>query len=167
MTIGIRRIRAGEWPELRRLRLEALHDAPLAFGSTYERDAAMEHVVWQRWADDAAAGADQVMVVAVTDGRWVAMARGSVSRDDSAAAYLTAVYVDPAFRGGGLGRAVSAEVIAWARERGLGRLVLHVADWNVAARRTYESLGFVTTGATEPLPHDPSVTEHEMALGLR
>jgi hypothetical protein len=45
----------------------------------------------------------------------------------------------------------------------LARLLLHVADWNGAARRLYESLGFVATGATEPLPHEPSVTEIEMA----
>ncbi|MBW3612870.1 MAG: GNAT family N-acetyltransferase [Chloroflexi bacterium] len=167
MGTEIRRIRADEWPELRRLRLEALHDAPLAFGSTYERDAAMADVDWQRWAGEAAAWRDQVIFIAATDGRWVAMARGSVSRDESGAAYPTAVYVDPAFRGRGLGRAVSARVIAWARERGVRRLLLHVADWDVAARRTYESLGFVTTGATEPLPHDPSITEHAMVLDLR
>ena len=90
-----------------------------------------------------------------------------MSRDESSASYLTAVYVDPAFRGRGVGRAVSATVIAWARERGMRRMLLHVAGWNVVARRTYESLGFVRTGATELLPHDPSVTEHEMTLDLR
>jgi GNAT superfamily N-acetyltransferase len=94
------------------------------------------------------------------------MARGSVSDDDPADAYLTAVYVAAAWRGRGVGRAVSARVIDWARERGFARVLLHVADWNEGARRTYAALGFVPTGATEPLPHDPTVTELEMALEL-
>lgn len=166
VTPGVRRIRADEWRELRRLRLEALQDTPRAFGSTYQREAAFHDAEWQGWAADAAAGVVEVMVVAVADGQWVAMARGSVSRDDPSDGYVTAVYVTPAWRGRGLGRAVSAAVIAWARERHFARLLLHVADWNDAARRTYESLGFVATGATEPLPHDPSVTEYEMVLGL-
>ena len=162
----VRRIGSEEWRELRRLRLEALRDTPLAFGSTYASDAAVDDAAWQRWAADAAAATHEVIVVGVSGGRWVAMARGSVANDEPADAFLTAVYVTPAWRGHGLGRAVSAAVIAWARARGLARMRLHVAGWNDAARRTYESLGFVATGATEPLPHDPSVTEHEMALVL-
>ena len=162
----VRRIRPDEWRELRRLRLEALRDAPLAFGSTHQREAALDDAHWRRWAADAAAGVAQVIVAADAGGRWAAMARGSLSRDEPADGYLTAVYVPPRWRGRGLGRAVSAEVVAWARDRGLRRILLHVADWNDAARRTYESLGFVATDATELLPHDPSVIEHEMALRL-
>lgn len=165
-TPEVHRIRADEWRDLRCLRLEALQDAPLAFGSTYQREAAFDDAEWQRWAADAAAGVGEVMVVAVADGRWVAMARGSVSRDDPSDGYVTAVYVTPDWRGRGLARAVSVAVSAWARERHFARLLLHVADWNDAARRTYESLGFAATGATELLPHDPSVTEYEMVLTL-
>jgi predicted GNAT family acetyltransferase len=166
LDVEIRAARADEWRELRRLRLEALHDAPLAFGSTYALEVATADDEWRRWASDAAAGHDQVLVIAATDGRWVAMARGSVSFDDASDAYLTAVYVVPAFRGRGLARAVGAEVVAWARARGMRRVLLHVADWNRAARHAYESLGFTATGATERLPHDPSVVEHEMAIRL-
>jgi ribosomal protein S18 acetylase RimI-like enzyme len=166
MAPQIRRMRADEWRELRRLRLEALCDTPLAFGSTYEREAAFGDSEWQRWVAEAAAGETELGVVAADGERWVAMARGSMSTRDPTDAYLLGVYVDPAWRGRGLGLAVSAEVIRWAGTRRFRRLLLHVADWNEGARRLYESLGFVATGATEPLPHDPSVTEHEMALEL-
>jgi ribosomal protein S18 acetylase RimI-like enzyme len=166
MAPQIRRMRANEWRELRRLRLEALRDTPLAFGSTYEREAAFDDAEWQRWIGEAAAGEAELGVVAADGQRWVAMARGSRSFRDPADAYLLGVYVGPAWRRRGLARAVSTEMIGWARLRGFRRLLLHVADWNQGARRLYESLGFVFTGATEPLPHDPSVTEHEMALDL-
>lgn len=76
------------------------------------------------------------------------------------------MYVTPPWRGRELGRLVSAEVVGWARERGLRQALLHVADWNEPARRAYEALGFVATGVTQPLPHDPSVNELEMRLDL-
>lgn len=162
----IRRIRAGEWSELRTLRLAALGDTPLAFGSTYERERMYAPDRWKRWAAHAATGAEYI-AVAIDGLRWVAMARGSADDDDPTSALLTAVFVARDRRARGLGRAVSAAVIDWARQRGFGSIRLHVADWNDAARRLYESLGFEPTGATEPLPHDPTITEIEMRLRLR
>ena len=161
----IRRIRADEWPELRDLRLAALRDTPLAFGSTYERELAFADDRWQRWAADAASGAEYIAVVAAAQ-RWVAMGRGSADLDDPRSAFLTAVYVAPDWRRKGLGSAVSEAVVDWARQHGFESIRLHVTDWNAAARRVYESLGFEPTGVTEPLPHDPSVTEGEMRLFL-
>jgi ribosomal protein S18 acetylase RimI-like enzyme len=161
----IRRIRADEWAELRDLRLAALRDTPLAFGSTYEKEAAFAPDRWRRWATDAATG-NEFTAIAADGQRWVAMGRGSQDSEDSRSAFLTAVYVAPDWRGRGLGRAVSEAVIDWARERGFESIRLHVADWNDAARRVYESLGFEPTGVTESLPHDPTVTETEMRLGL-
>jgi GNAT superfamily N-acetyltransferase len=161
----IRRIRANEWSELRSMRLAALRDAPLAFGSTYEREIAFTPDRWRRWAAEAATGTEYIAVA--VDGRlWLAMARGSADADDPTSAFVTAVYVAPEWRTHGLGRAVSAAVIDWARQRGFNSIRLHVADWNDGARRLYESLGFEPTGITEPLPHDRSVTELEMRLVL-
>jgi GNAT superfamily N-acetyltransferase len=165
-TAEIRRMRAGEWSQLRALRLAALRDSPRAFGSTYERELAFTPDRWRRWATEAATGAEYV-AVAVDDRRWVAMARGSADTDDPSSAIVTAVYVAPEWRTRGLGRAVSAAVIDWARQLGVDSIRLHVADWNDAARRLYESLGFEPTGVTQPLPHDPTVTELELRLDLR
>jgi ribosomal protein S18 acetylase RimI-like enzyme len=95
------------------------------------------------------------------------MARGSVDHGEPSSAFLTAVFVAPEWRTRGLGRAVSAAAVDWARQRGLDSIRLHVADWNDPARRLYESLGFQPTGATEPMPHDATITEIEMSLRLR
>jgi GNAT superfamily N-acetyltransferase len=165
----VRRIDASEWRELRSLRLQALRDAPRAFGSTYEREAAFSDERWQAIAASGAAGVDDVAVVATVDSSWVAMARGYLARDEPSAsrvAWLIAVYVDPRWRGRGLGRAVSAGVVDWARERGASEVRLHVGDWNNPARRVYEELGFTPTGAAKTLAHDPSVPESEMRLRL-
>ena len=164
-SIEIRRIRVSEWSELRSFRLAALRDTPLAFGSTYEEELRYARHRWERWAADAATGAEYI-AVAVGGQRWVAMARGSVDHGDPSSAFLTAVFVAPEWRARGLGRAVSAAVVDWARRRGLDSIRLHVADWNDPGRRLYESLGFEPTGATEQLPHDTTITEIEMRLNL-
>lgn len=168
--LEFRRIGAGEWRELSELRLRALRDAPLAFGSTLERESAYDEARWRSQAESAAAGADEVAIVAVADGRFVGMARGYLGPSEDlqpqTVVWLIGVYVDPAWRGRGVARALSAEVVGWARERGVAEVHLHVADWNDAARRTYEALGFTASGAITTLPHEPSVTEVEMLLRL-
>lgn len=57
--------------------------------------------------------------------------------------YLEDLYVRPARRGKGIGRALLVEVARVARERNCGRLEWAVLDWNQSAIRFYESLGAV------------------------
>lgn len=55
--------------------------------------------------------------------------------------YLEDLFVDPALRGRGVGRALLAHLAAIAVERGAGRLEWSVLDWNADAIRFYERLG--------------------------
>jgi GNAT superfamily N-acetyltransferase len=55
--------------------------------------------------------------------------------------YLEDLYVTPAMRGSGLGRALLAELAAICVQRGYGRLQWWVLDWNSAAIGFYRSLG--------------------------
>lgn len=54
-------------------------------------------------------------------------------------AYLLNVYTDPAHRRRGLARRLMDEMLAWCRERGLARVVLHASDDGLTL---YTSLGF-------------------------
>jgi ribosomal protein S18 acetylase RimI-like enzyme len=56
--------------------------------------------------------------------------------------YLEELYVVPAQRGHGLGRALMEAAIDLARERGAARMDLGTAEDDLAARALYESLGF-------------------------
>jgi ribosomal protein S18 acetylase RimI-like enzyme len=56
--------------------------------------------------------------------------------------YLAELYVAPARRGRGLGRALMNAAIDLARERGSAWMDLGTSDDDVAARALYESLGF-------------------------
>lgn len=55
--------------------------------------------------------------------------------------YLEDLYVQPAHRGGGLGKALLQHLGALAVERGCGRFEWSVLDWNKNAIRFYETMG--------------------------
>jgi GNAT superfamily N-acetyltransferase len=95
------------------------------------------------------------------------MVRVAPHDDDPAAGYLISLWVVGEARGRGVGAALVAEVVAWARARGLQRLFLDVGAHNAAARRLYERHGFVATGATGTLPPPRDhIREIEMAIEL-
>jgi ribosomal protein S18 acetylase RimI-like enzyme len=56
--------------------------------------------------------------------------------------YLAELYVAPARRGQGLGRALMEAVLREARDRGADTMDIGVDEPDLAARRLYESLGF-------------------------
>ena len=55
--------------------------------------------------------------------------------------YLEDLYVQPAHRKSGLGRALFVRLARLAAERGCGRFEWSVLDWNVNAIRFYEKMG--------------------------
>lgn len=55
--------------------------------------------------------------------------------------YLEDLYVQPAHRGSGIGRALLQHIGALAVERGCGRFEWSVLDWNENAIRFYEKMG--------------------------
>ena len=55
--------------------------------------------------------------------------------------YLEDLYVQPAYRGQGLGRRLLKHLGMLAVERGCGRFEWSVLDWNASAIRFYEAMG--------------------------
>jgi ribosomal protein S18 acetylase RimI-like enzyme len=62
--------------------------------------------------------------------------------EDALESYLAELYLAPASRGKGLGRALLEGALAHARSRGATHIELGTAETDVAARALYESLGF-------------------------
>jgi GNAT superfamily N-acetyltransferase len=77
------------------------------------------------------------------DGRVVFKAE--IACASPSAAQIQGVYVAPELRGQGLGAAGMAAVVNLVHEQVAPVASLYVNDWNLAARRTYERVGFVET----------------------
>ena len=137
---SVRRAALGDEPILRELRLQALSDSPVAFGSTYERELARSAAEWQRWLSPGA-------IFFLED---AAGARGMVAgvpdEIDAAVVHLMAMWVSPALRGSGAGDALVAAVLAWANSQGAASVRLQVILGNDRARHFYERNGFRYTG---------------------
>lgn len=136
------------------MRLEALREAPYAFGSTLAREEDRSEVEWRR------AVASRARFVAESGGTVV----GTVSCGDGDAtgvAALTAMWVDPGFRRQGIGALLVQRVIEWARVTGYGQVVLWVLDGNDDAERLYQRHGFHRTGAQAEVR--PGRLESEMS----
>jgi molybdopterin-guanine dinucleotide biosynthesis protein A/N-acetylglutamate synthase-like GNAT family acetyltransferase len=63
---------------------------------------------------------------------------------------LKRMYLRPELRGRGVGRRLLQMVLLWAREHGIERITLDTTEAMVAARRLYESHGFVRIGDAAP-----------------
>ena len=57
-------------------------------------------------------------------------------------AQLRMLYVEPAFRGQGVGKLLVAEAIRFSREAGYRRIILWTQDCLVGARHIYQNAGF-------------------------
>ena len=130
----------GDEPVLRALRLEALLDAPDAFGSTYERELARTTADWQRWL------APGVTFLLAEAGVPRGLVAGASDREDPAIVDLLAMWVHPLMRGTGAADALVAALLTWALERSAHRMRLMVISSNGRARQFYARHGFHPTG---------------------
>ena len=163
----VRRIAPDEGETLRAIRLRALADAPLAFGSTHAREAAYPPERWRDWAGASSTGGRQAFFFAVdgTDAP-VGLASGVIWETDAETAHLYAMWVAPETRGSGAGAALVDAVVAWAVEHGARRVRTEVTVGNDGAARLYERARFRDTGERGPLGHSDGETALlELPLG--
>ncbi len=162
MEIVIRPVVSGEGAALRDLRLRALADAPMAFGSTLAREQAFTDDVWE---DRARGGPDRVTFIAERAGSWLAQAT-CIHDPGTGRPQLVGMFVDRDARGLGLAVRLVEAVCAWAAASGDGEIDLWVTVTNSPAIALYQKCGFTYTGRTQPLEHTPSLHELEMVRHL-
>jgi RimJ/RimL family protein N-acetyltransferase len=140
--VRVRRLTRDDVDVLRDVRLRALRDAPDAFWTTYEQEAAYGADDWRRWLTTAA-------LFVAEDGSAapaVGLVGGMADRMSPGVALLVAMWVEPEHRGTGLADELVAAVTGWAASEGRLTVRLYVEEHNERARRCYQRLGFRLTG---------------------
>ena len=145
----------------RSIKLEALLDAPSAFGSTYARELLFTNDEWLQ-RSKSFNGDTKILFLALDAGQPCGLIGSVLDETDPSKADVISMWVAPSHRRSGLGSALLDTVLDWARARGVGTLRLNVTSSNDAAIAFYQRYGFVKTGRTEPYPNDPALLEFEM-----
>jgi GNAT superfamily N-acetyltransferase len=154
----IRRIREDEWRGYRGVRLRSLESDPSAFGATLDEE---------RRASSGATMVDRAMFVADDGSRFQGMVVGFLLLNPRGLADMAGLWVDPSFRGWGVGRALLDTVIAWARDWGTTRIQAWVTETNAPAIAFFAGAGFAPTGDRDQLASDPSLSILLMRRDLR
>ena len=139
------------------MRLAALKEAPYAFGSTYERELNAPETAWRGGLQS------RTRFVAEIDGEVVGTVSGGPGKGRALAA-VTAMWVDPRFRGQGLGDMLLTTVLDWTRSKKYREVFLWVTDGNANAERLYVRHGFARTGESEEVR--PGQLEFELSRKL-
>jgi len=133
----------------RDVRLRALQDAPLAFGSTYARERQFSHEEWfgrvARWNGESGIG-----YLAMDNGHGHGIA-GVLLEEDGVCAHLVSMWVAPRHRKCGIGRLLVDELANWSRQRGAEALRLMVTSSNEAAMFFLPAVRFFTNGENRTL----------------
>ena len=162
--VTIRPFEKHEWALYRDLRLRALSDAPDAFGSTYREARRRPDAAWISYLDF-----DPMFerpLVAAVDRCPAGLVWGHIDADHPDTAHVFQMWVAPEFRKQRLGAMLLDDVIGWATQYAVERVVLSVTCANSAARRLYERAGFLPDGEPEPLRPESDLCVQPMALVL-
>lgn len=155
-----------EWQVYRRLRLQALSESPDAFGRTYEEESKRPDSFWMDRLRAGASSARYFPVVADDNGKPVGLAWGLIDDDDPSVAAVTQMWVDPAYRGRGVGSSMLDVIVEWARALGLKAVRLGVTVGNSAAEELYRRAGFVPIGEPSPLREGSKILSRLMELKI-
>jgi ribosomal protein S18 acetylase RimI-like enzyme len=163
--IAIDEISAANALVFKAVRLQALLESPVAFGSTYAKEFQDADDVWVHRAGQSCREGC-VGYLAIDLDVVCGIVRATPDDADSTVIWIESMWTAPSHRRSGIGRRLIEQVLTWARERRIASARLEVTSHNESAIRFYQGLGFEFTGKTEPYRHDKTLMELEMLLRL-
>ncbi|HKJ95722.1 MAG TPA: GNAT family N-acetyltransferase [Gammaproteobacteria bacterium] len=151
--IEIREAGRGERALQEALRLAALEDAPDAFGEPYDAIVVQPESYWRRLTASFAGRTGQIVLLGCLGGKPVGFVYGirSKERDE---ARLGGLWVEPHYRGQGVGRRLVQAIVDWAESKGFPSIGLWAPEHRPQVIALYRSLGFEPTGVSRALPGD-------------
>ncbi|HEX3355588.1 MAG TPA: GNAT family N-acetyltransferase [Tepidisphaeraceae bacterium] len=157
--ITLRPMTALDAEVFRDVRLRALSDTPLAFGSTHAKESLCTPEEWAARAKKWGEGNDAISFLAFDQDHCCGIIGCFKDEEKSSHACIVSMWVAAEARRQGVGAHLVKSVEEWARRHGFEQLVLDVTDINTAAITFYQRLGFEFTGETKPYPNDPTLRE--------
>ena len=158
----LRRLAAHEAGLHRAVRLRALREAPDSFGETFAVVAARHHAYWEDLTRSVTDPGRHVMFLAWEGEDVLGSTYGTRDGNQHAGGRVGGMWVDPEWRGRGVGGLLLRQVFSWAQEEGLIRLRLWAPLQRPAALALYARAGFRENGKRRPLPVDPALQIVEM-----
>ena len=140
--VSIRLMLPHEWHLHREVRLQALLDAPHAFGSSYEAEAKRSNYEWQQVIETALASGKNHVYLAESDGVVCGLVWCKLSAVEAGLAEIFQMWVNSKHRGMRVGEKLLQAAIACARNHRIERISLEVTATNYAAAAFYQSQGF-------------------------
>ena len=144
--VSIRLMLPHEWHLHKEVRLQALLDSPHAFGSSYEAEAKRSNSEWQQVIETALAFGKNHVYLAVSGGAVCGLVWCKLSAVEAGLAEIFQMWVNPKYRGMGVGEKLLQAAIECARNHSMDRISLEVTVTNHAAAAFYQSQGFQRVG---------------------
>lgn len=143
MQITISLLNPSEWKDYKKIRLEALVSDPHAFGSSYKKEIAFSDKEWQERPKNPLS-----YIFIAKDGAQPIGLLGFRVEVEEKNTHLWGMFVNPHYRGKGLGRKLMEYAIEKAKSiENIDSLTLDVNEDQQAAISMYQSMGFQQYGS--------------------
>ena len=164
--IAIRPLRPDEWPAFREIRLRSLATDPGNFFRSVAEEEARPEAEWREMLDSKDGAVFGLFDADRLIGLTAVYVDRAIAARDTAGLGMT--WLNPSYRGRGLSALIYTARVAWARDKGLARMIVsHRAD-NEPSRRAMLAHGFRPTGtAPHPWPDGRTVDNVSYELSLR
>jgi ribosomal protein S18 acetylase RimI-like enzyme len=164
--ITLRAMTAADASTIREIRLRALIDKPLAFGSTYAKESVLTDSEWldkaRRWTDPNLGAA----FLAFDEDDCCGIVACFKDQQVAARVWLVSMWVAPQVRRRRIGERLVGEIERWAAKNGASQIMLHVTEGNTPAVELYRRCGFEFTCESIPHMHAAGLRELEMIKKL-
>ena len=145
MTINLVPLNTSDAPRLREIRLNALKDAPYAFGADYQKESEKPIEYWQEYLRNTN------WCIAVNDGLDIGLlAVDKADTDRASDCWLSSWWIEEKFRGQGVPKMMLGWLDDLCKSKGWKKQGLGVWPENERAIAAYLKLGF--TKGPGPLP---------------
>jgi len=165
-AVSVTRFAPQQWLIYRALRLASLADAPDAFGASLKEQQKWPDALWKMRLEAGIFSDDACPLLAQCDGGPAGLIWGKIE-GGKADVHVYQVWVAPAYRSRGVGRALLDAVIAWSQTKNARAIHLSVALNATAATRLYKRAGFIPIGVPHPLREGSTLLSQSMYLPLQ